>query len=266
MKIGFIGMGNMGFALAKGFSASDGSLEIGYLDPKVNSEEFRRFSSYKELADWSGTIFLAVKPQVCEEVLREISAYLSDEKHLLVSIVAGLTGERIRKICDETNSQAKFRRYIVAMPNTPMLVREGVCCYYPSDGATELDIEEVEKLFGSVGLVQRVSVKLMDTVPAISGSAPAYVYELIRAMGQAGIEQGFAGDVAYKLAAQTVLGAAKMVLETGEHPDVLQDRVCSPGGSTIEAVLALKENGFERAVHKAMESCTAKIIKMKNDC
>ncbi len=261
MKIGFIGMGNMGTALAKGFLASSKSLEIGYIDSNVQNDKLEQFSSYKELVEWAEIVFLAVKPQICEGVLREVSAYLS-KKHLLVSVVAGLTGERISKICGD----GEFCRYIVAMPNTPMLVREGVCCYYPSEEVSEADIKTVEELFGCVGLVQRVSVKLMDAVPAISGSAPAYVYELIRAMGQAGIEQGFAGDVAYKLAAQTVLGAAKMVLETNEHPDVLQDRVCSPGGSTIEAVLELKKNGFESAVHKAMESCTAKIIKMKNDC
>jgi pyrroline-5-carboxylate reductase len=129
----------------------------------------------------------------------------------------------------------------------------------PNDFIIEEEIKEVERLFQSFGKTERLEEKLMDAVPAISGSSPAYVYMLIEALADGGVSQGIARDKAYRLASQAVLGAAKMVLETGIHPGALKDSVCTPGGATIEAVTTLEKKQFRGAVLTAMESCTSKV-------
>ncbi len=266
MKIGFVGLGNMGSALAKGFAAGDKDVDIKYFDPNVKNEDFSKLEELSELCNWAEVLFLAVKPAVCKQVCADLAPLLQSKRHLLVSIVAGVDGEKLESFLSEGRPVGDaFRCYVVAMPNTPVMVAEGVCCYYCADGLGESDVQLVEELLGTVGLVKRVSCEQMDAVPAISGSAPAYVYQLIEAMGQAGVEQGFTAKDAYVLASQTVLGAAKMVLESKEHPAVLRDKVCSPGGSTIQAVLRLQAEGFATAVQKAMRDCTSKIKKMKKD-
>ncbi len=266
MKIGFVGLGNMGSALARGFAAKATDVEVGYFDPAVRSQEFKEFASVAELALWAGVLFLAVKPSVAQQACSELSGSLQVVDPLMVSIVAGLSGDKLERLLDEGRTgSGGFRRYVVAMPNTPMMVGEGVCCYYCGQDVSSADEQMIVALLGSLGLAKKVSIEQMDAVPALSGSSPAYVYQLIGAMGQAGVEQGFTAEDAYKLAAQSVLGAAKMVLECGEHPASLQDKVCSPRGSTIEAILQLQEHGFATAVHKAMQACTDKIKKMKKD-
>lgn len=253
----------MGLALARGFAQSNSDVEVGFFDPAVENADFRKFASLPDLAQWAQTLFLAVKPQVCGAVCGQLAGFLRAE-HLLVSIAAGVDAKRLESFLAESEA-AKLQRFVVAMPNTPMMVRQGVCCYYCGAGVSASEEQFVHNLFAGLGLAKKVSPKLMDAVPAISGSAPAYVYLLIRAMGEAGVEQGFSADDAYELAAQTVLGSAKMVLSSKEHPAVLQDKVCSPGGSTIEAVLRLQQEGFASAVQRAMQDCTNKIKKMKKD-
>ena len=247
-------------------------MEVGYYDPEVlklddvGKGKLRQFASLPELATWAKVIFLAIKPKVCSQVCRELAECLRGGEHLLVSIVAGVSGQKLEAFLGgEACEVAHRQEYVVAMPNTPMQVGEGVCCYYCGAGVTPQQAKLVQALFGSLGLARQVTPDLMDAVPAISGSAPAYVYLLVRAMGQAAVEQGFGAEDAYRLAAQTVLGAAKMVLETGEHPAVLEDKVCSPGGSTITAVSSLRAEGFVTAVRKAMSDCTEKIKRMKKD-
>jgi len=265
-RIGFVGLGNMGLALGKGFAESGQDVAVGYFDPNVENGDLRRFASLPDLVAWAQVLFLAIKPQVCGQVCQELAPLLQEGKQLLVSIVAGVSGQRLEELLGgDSCPVARQQRYVIAMPNTPMAVRQGVCCYYCGDGVESEQVKAVHALLGSLGLAKRIRRDLMDAVPAISGSAPAYAYLLISAMGQAGVEQGFCADDAYKLAAQTVLGAAKMVLASGEHPQTLVDKVCSPGGSTIEAVLRLQEEGFATAVQKAMADCTKKIKRMKKD-
>ena len=144
------------------------------------------------------------------------------------------------------------------MPNTPALVGEGMTAVCPNSLVTEDDVKEVCNLLSSFSKVEVVSEKLIDAVTSVSGSAPAYVYMFIEAMADAAVLQGMPRDKAYKFASQTVLGSAKMVLETGMHPGALKDMVCSPGGTTIEAVAELEANGFRSAVISAMNKCYEK--------
>ncbi|WP_291635278.1 pyrroline-5-carboxylate reductase, partial [Clostridium sp.] len=142
------------------------------------------------------------------------------------------------------------------------LVGEGMSALCANKNVTSDELEGVVKIFESFGKMEILEEKLMDLVPAVSGSSPAYVYMFIEALGDGAVLQGMPRDKAYKMAAQAVLGAAKMVLETGEHPGKLKDNVCSPGGTTIQAVYALEKNNFRGTVISAMESCTEKAIKM----
>ncbi|SQB89737.1 pyrroline-5-carboxylate reductase [Clostridium tetanomorphum] len=148
------------------------------------------------------------------------------------------------------------------MPNTPALVGEGMSALCYNELIHEKELEEVINIFKSFGRVEIINEKLMDVVPAVSGSSPAYVYMFIEALADGAVLDGMPRDKAYKMAAQAVLGSAKMILETGEHPGVLKDRVCSPGGTTIEAVYSLEMNNFRGSVIEAMRKCTEKTIKM----
>jgi pyrroline-5-carboxylate reductase len=148
------------------------------------------------------------------------------------------------------------------MPNTPSLVGEGMSVLCPNENVDSEDLEQVVQLFNSFGKTECLTESLMDAVPAISGSSPAYVYMFIEAMADGGVQQGIPRSQAYRLAAQAVLGAAQMVLETGKHPGQLKDDVCTPGGVTIEAVASLEKNQFRGAVLSAMKECTDKIKKL----
>ena len=144
------------------------------------------------------------------------------------------------------------------MPNTPALVGEGVTGVCKNPLITEEEFSYVMSLLGSFGMAEAISENLMDVCVAVSGSSPAYVFMLIEAMADAAVADGMPRDKAYKFAAQAVLGSAKMVLETGKHPGELKDMVCSPGGTTIEAVRVLEDKGFRSSIIEAMKACTAK--------
>jgi len=257
MKIGFIGLGNMASAiiggiLAKGmakaediigFDKFEGARENAKAKFSINIEE-----DNSQVAQMSDVLFLAVKPQFFPDVLDELKGQISKET-LIVSIAAGKTIEFLEK---GISSKHKIIR---CMPNTPALVGEGctgVCC---NEQVTDDEFERVLTLLNSFGKAYKITENMMDAVVAVSGSSPAYVFMFIEAMADGAVKAGMPRSQAYEFAAQAVLGSAKMVLETGKHPAELKDMVCSPAGTTIEAVKVLEEKGFRGAVMQAMEAC-----------
>lgn len=210
----------------------------------------------RKVAKFADILILAVKPHLYGTVLDEIK--LERKKNaVVVTIAAGIDLEFMYTYL------GKDAKIIRSMPNTPSLVGAGVTVFCYSKQVTGEEIEFIKTLFSSFGSVEVMEEKLMDYIPAISGSSPAYVYMLIEAMGDGGVRSGIPRDTAYRLAAQAVLGAAKMVLETGKHPGWLKDEVCTPGGATIEAVAALEEHKFRGAILSAMEACDQKNRAMK---
>jgi len=255
VRIGFIGAGNMGNAIIEGLIAS-GKTDIIACD--LNDEKLEQLKikgvavtrSIEEVCNVSDIVILAVKPQVFESVLKSIP----NTKPVFVSIAAGISICYIKKYLGE---DAKVVR---AMPNTPALIGKGVTALSFADNVTETEL--VKDIFDSVGVTEVVNENLMDAVVAASGSSPAYVYMMIEAMADAAVCAGLTRQAAYKMCAAAVAGSAEMVLKTGKHPGELKDMVCSPGGTTIDAVASLENDGFRSAVIKAMEVCAEKSKKL----
>ncbi|MDO5479752.1 MAG: pyrroline-5-carboxylate reductase [Clostridia bacterium] len=262
MKIGFIGAGNMGSAIIGGIVEKIKNAEIIVSD---NSESARKAicqkfgaveaKTNKDAANSSEILFLAVKPNVLDAVISEIKDFVSAET-LIISIVAGKSIEYME------NAFGKDIKLIRVMPNTPALVGEGMSALCKNQNVSDLDLENALEIFNSLGRAEVVAENIMDAVTAVSGSAPAYIFMLIEAMADGAVAGGMARNQAYNFAAQTVLGSAKMVLETGKHPAELKDMVCSPGGTTIDAVKVLEEKGFRCAVIDAMKACMDKSKKL----
>lgn len=196
----------------------------------------------------SDLILLAVKPIVMPQVLEEIAPVLQPNQ-LVVSIAVGLTLEFY------SQKLGSDRKIVRAMPNTPAAVRAGMTAFTFGPMVTEEEQQQVLDLFSLAGGTAVLPERLMNAVSALTGSSPAYVYMFIEAMADGGCYAGIPRDQSYQLAAQAVLGAAKMVLETGKHPGVLKDEVCSPGGTTIRAVAELEKRGMRSAVIEAMRTC-----------
>lgn len=257
-KIGFVGAGQMATALVKGIIRA-GLVSAGDLwasDPDQQARErFAAATGAKTLADNAGlveqvdVVVLAVKPSVAASVLDQLAPGLGGSK-LLVSIVAGV---RIAKLMERLGSQARVVR---VMPNTPCMVGCGASAFSRGGCATIEDARLVETLLGAVGLVVEVDERLLDAVTGLSGSGPAFVYLVIEALSDGGVCMGLPRATAVKLAAQTVLGAAQMVLSTGEHPAVLRDRVASPAGTTIAGIRALEAGGVRAALMAAVQAAT----------
>lgn len=255
-KIGFIGMGNMGYAMLKGALGVLSKEEIIFSCPdesrrqKVSEETGVRFvMSNAECANNAKYLVLAVKPQVYDVVLKNIHDIITEDS-VVISIAPGITIDDIKA------KLGANRRVVRAMPNTPALVGAGMAgiCYEAGDFSFE-ERDVIEQIFKSFGEVVTVPEKLMSAVVCASGSSPAYVYMFIEALADSVVKYGIPRKDAYKLVAQTVMGSAKMVLETNEHPGVLKDNVCSPGGTTIRAVEALEEAGLRNALFKATDAC-----------
>ncbi|MEW9096347.1 MAG: pyrroline-5-carboxylate reductase [Clostridiaceae bacterium] len=265
--IGIIGCGNMAQAIVEGIvkskiveteniMVSDMDEEkLNYMRKKHN---IKTTKSNTEVALNSDVIVLAVKPNIYAPVVEEIKDKVKNNV-VIVTIAAGISIDFIEK------GFGKDIKVVRTMPNTPALVGEGMTALCYNNFNKEEDVNYIVNIFESFGKVEIINEKLMDVVPAISGSSPAYVYMFIEALADGGVLDGLPRDKAYKMAAQAVLGAAKMVLETGEHPGALKDKVCSPGGTTIEAVYSLEKNNFRGAVIKAMKKCTEKTIKMSKN-
>ncbi len=258
--IGFIGGGNMASAIIGGILKA-GLVPKSQIIATAKTEQTRRSlqerfgirtaSSNPEAAKAADILFLAVKPHLFPEIIGELTGCIRPDT-LLVSIAAGQSIATIEKLF------RKDVRLIRAMPNTPALVGEAMSALSPNRFVSEEELTETVAIFESFGACEVVPEAMMDTVIGVSGSSPAYVYLFIEAMADAAVADGMPRTMAYKFAAQSVLGAAKMVLETGTHPGALKDAVCSPGGTTIEAVAALEEQGLRNAVIKAQRACVQK--------
>jgi pyrroline-5-carboxylate reductase len=254
-RLAVIGVGAMGQALVRGLIAA------GVYSPReivVSDADKSRLAAFidemeveaagnVEASSGAGTVILAVKPQVVHDVLEEISGYIRSEQ-IVISIAAGVT---INQIGSKLRSGVPVIR---AMPNTPCLVGAGAIALSRGKHADDSDMERAVAIFGAVGKVIEAPEKLMDAVTGLSGSGPAYIYIAIEALSDAGVHAGLPRQQAVMLAAQTVFGAAKMVLETAKHPAELKDAVTSPGGTTIAGVAALERAGYRAALLDAVEA------------
>lgn len=253
MKIGIIGAGNMSRAIVIGLisnKARPDSIMVSDLNEKKLAELNRygiKKGTNEQVVKFADVIILAVKPNVYPEVLPEVA----DAKKLIVSIAAGISLEYIKSVIGED------KRVVRVMPNTPALAGAGMTAIC-SDGAAEEDIESVKKIFGALGKILVTEEKYIDAVCGVSGSGPAYVFTMIDAMADGGVACGLTKSDAILLAAQTVFGSAKLLLETNMHPAELRDMVCSPGGTTIDAVKALEQDGFRAALIEAVEAACEK--------
>lgn len=262
--LGFIGSGNMGQAMLAGILKSNllknNQIIVSDLDEqklKAVAETYgvRTTTDSRELAARADIIILAVKPNIYDPVIRSIKDVITDGK-IIVTIAAGKSIASVEAIL---GTDAKIIR---TMPNTPALVSEGMSALCCNKNVTLSEQNEIKTIYESFGQVEIVPENLIDSVIGISGSSPAFVFMFIEALADAGVVWGLPRAKAYKLAAQAVLGSAKMVLVTGKHPGELKDMVCSPGGTTIEAVSTLENEGFRAAVIKAVADCVKKAKEM----
>jgi pyrroline-5-carboxylate reductase len=257
-RVGFVGAGNMGEALIKGLlqaglvpadaiAAADPRGER--LDQLARQYGIRAAADNGTLVRQSDVVILAVKPQIIGPVLREVASAV-DERKLVISLAAGVPTRSLRE------HLPRAERLIRVMPNTPALVLEGATAIARADGLREGDLDTAQELFGAVGRVVVLEEDAMDAVTGLSGSGPAYVAIVIESLADGGVKMGLDRTTAMTLAAQTVLGSAKLILETGAHPGQLKDMVASPGGTTIAGIAALEEGGVRRTFISAVERAT----------
>jgi len=264
LKIGFLGAGKMASALAKGF------VKAGLLSPDrlVASDPIEAArthfadavggattASNTDVVKFARVIILAVKPDQVEDVLAGLRARLTEE-HLLISIAAGV------KLGKLEGALIPGARVIRVMPNTPALVGASATAFALGRSALPEDGQLAKTLFSAVGLAYQVKESLLDAVTGLSGSGPAYVYLIIEALSDGGVAAGLPRELATTLAAQTVLGGAKMVLETGMHPGALKDMVTSPGGTTIEGIQELERGGVRGALMQAVRAAAKRAKKL----
>jgi len=256
-KIGFIGAGQMAEALARGFIGQGvtSPAKVCCTNPsQARRDVFESFGakavqSAAEVVEEADIIFLSVKPQYIASVLEEIRPLLT-EKKLLVSIAAGIT---IPTMETAGGDNAKIIR---VMPNTPCLVSATAAAMCKGSKATAEDAQVVKELMSAVGTIVECDEKLFNAVTGLSGSGPAYIFLMIEALADGGVAAGLPRAIASQLAAQTVFGASKMVVETGTHPGVLKDAVCSPAGTTITGVHALEKAGVRAAFMNAVKAAS----------
>lgn len=265
LKLGFLGVGNMGGAILRGVLSSGYLQEEDIAVCRRNRRKLEELSdeypgltcteSALELAEMCEMIILAVKPQYLRDILQEIKGELHDKA--VVSVAAGWTMQQLT--AELAGSGATCLR---AMPNTPAIVGEGMTAICEETSFDQDDFDFAKGIFDAVGKTVILPEKLFDGVIAISGSSPAYVFMMIEAMADAGVKEGLPRSTAYEMASQTLLGSALMVMQTGIHPGALKDAVCSPAGTTIEAVEMLERKGFRAAVMDAMAACAEKSRQM----
>ncbi|SNZ10153.1 pyrroline-5-carboxylate reductase [Persephonella hydrogeniphila] len=260
-KIGVIGCGNMGEAIIRGLTKSktvkSTDIIVSDIDPDkvelmVEKYNVAGTSSNRRVVENSEIIFLAVKPKDFLKTVEPIKDFFTEEK-VVISVIAGISIQKIKEVIKSI--------VIRVMPNTPALIGEGAIAVSFED-IDPIKREEIFHLLKSLGSVVEVDESLMDTVTGLSGSGPAYVFMFIEGLIQGGIKGGLSYKQASELAVQTVLGAAKLVKETGEHPSVLRDKVSSPAGTTIYALHKLEEKGLKDAVISAVEEATKRSKKL----
>lgn len=257
MKLGFIGTGNMATAMMGGIIENHiaSPEEIIGADPFAPGRErvkekygIRVTADNNEVVKNAEVVILSVKPQFYADVIAGIRDDVTDS-HLIITIAPGKT---LSWLADQFQKPVKIVR---TMPNTPAMVGEGMTGACKNAYVTDEDMEKALSILNGFGKAELIPEHMMDAVVAISGSSPAYVFVMIEAMADAAVSGGIPRSQAYKFAAQAVLGSAKMVLETGKYPGELKDMVCSPAGTTIEAVRVLEEKGFRSAIIEAMKKC-----------
>jgi len=264
LKIGFLGAGKMATALAKGFVRAELvfpkeiiASDVANIARNIFAKQTgaKTTASNSDVLKFANVVILATKPDQVSTALAEISGAFT-KNHLLISIAAGVTLSKLE------NLLPAGARVIRVMPNTPALVSEGASAFALGKNAGVADAELAKRLLSAVGVALQVKENLLDAVTGLSGSGPAYVYQFIEALSDGGVASGLPRDIATKLAAQTVLGAAKMVLETGQHPGALKDQVTSPGGTTIEGLHALEKGKLRATVMSAVRAATEKSKKL----
>ena len=263
--IGFIGAGNMGGAIISGMIIRGGvnAEDVYVTEPRITDEIKSLGVNVCELEDTvksSDYIVIAVKPNVMADILEKIAKITQIEDKVFITIAAGVD------IAYMKNGLGKKKKIVRVMPNLPMSVGEGMSVICGSDEVAENELAAAVKIFSCVGKTAVSSNEdMIDKCIAINGSAPAYVFMFIEALADGAVKNGVPRKDAYEIAAQTVLGAAKLVLDTEKHPAVLKDMVCSPAGTTIDAVCSLEADGFRNAVLNAVEVCTKKAENMKTE-
>ncbi|MBQ1608852.1 MAG: pyrroline-5-carboxylate reductase [Lachnospiraceae bacterium] len=268
-KVGFIGCGNMGSAMIGGI-LKNGLAGKDEIIASCKSEGTKERITKElgitvtldsaEVAQKADVVFLAIKPYQFDAVLPQINGKLEADQ-IVISVAAGKSLSMIETALMSIDVAGKLK-VVRAMPNTPALVGEAMTAITPNANLNEEDIAKVKALFESFGQVEVVPESMMNAVIGVSGSSPAFIYMLIEAMADAAVVEGMPRAQAYKFAAQSVLGSAKMVLETGMHPGALKDAVCSPGGTTIAGVEALEQCGFRGTVMEGIRATVAKAEEM----
>ncbi|MET3319830.1 UNVERIFIED_ORG: pyrroline-5-carboxylate reductase [Peribacillus simplex] len=257
-KIGFIGCGKMGAAMLEGMLRSEVISPENIMVSTASVETLTKITSKykiegcldnKEVAGFADFLFLGIQPAMHKQVLDEVKIHVK-EGAVIITMAAGITTSQIEE------GLGKPVKVVRTMPNTPSLVGEGMTAISINREIIAADITDVTTLLNSFGKTELIHEDLMDAVPAISGSSPAYVYMFIEALADGAVRDGIPRKQAYRMAAQSVMGAAKMVLETEKHPGALKDDVCTPGGATISAVASLEENQFRASILQAMKACT----------
>jgi len=259
VKIGFVGGGNMAEAILKGvLNGYCRPEQVRVFEPAAGRAAYltehygiRIAGSNRQVVEQSDLVVLAVKPQIIQSILSEIARAWTADK-LLVSILAGTTTAGLEQGFSLEVSVVR------AMPNTPAMIGEAATAICPGRFADEADMELARRLFATIGAVAQVSEAQMDAVTGLSGSGPAYIYSVIAALAAGGVAEGLPDDIALKLAAQTVVGAARMVQQTGESPTVLRERVCSPGGTTIAGLQVMNERGLQEVLVAGVQAATAR--------
>src|SRR5262245_587460 len=263
-RIGFLGAGKMATALAGGWLAAGLAARDRLLagdplpaarDAFRSATEARVTADNREVVRQSDVLIVAVKPQSMAALLAEVRPAVTRD-HLVVSVAAGVT---LRQLADGLGGD---RRLVRVMPNTPCLVGASASGYAAGEAATPEDVALVDRLLNAVGKAFRLPEQLLDAVTGLSGSGPAFVYVIIEALSDGGVRMGLPRDVATGLAAQTVLGAARMVLDTALHTGQLKDMVTSPGGTTIAGLHALERGGVRAALIDAVEAATRRATEL----
>lgn len=259
-SIGVCGTGNMGQAIVKGLVASKAIAADHIYLYNIHREKAAALAeetgavvvdSPLELAKRSQALIMGVKPNMMEKALASVRDGLSSDS-VVISIAAGVSLESLAGYAGEAT------KIIRVMPNTPAMVGQGMASISPNGMVTAEETADAVAVFSSFGKAEVVDEKMIDAVCGLIGSGPAYVYLFIEALADGAVLEGMPRQMAYTFAAQTVLGAAKMVLKTGAHPGALKDAVCSPGGTTIEAVRTLEEGGFRAAAMNAVRASAEK--------
>lgn len=263
-KIGVIGYGNIGEAMISGILNSEFTAPENILVSSRNQKKIKHAIENLKISvtrdnlkvvAFSDILIIAVKPIAMKEVLNEIKDHIKKEQ-VVVSVVSSVESSEIESVIGP-------HKIVRSMLNTPVMVNEGMSALSLSEAVTYEEESYIVEMFQSFGQAEIVDEKYMDVITAVAGTSPAYVFMLIEAMADGGVLMGLPRRKAYKMSAQTVLGAAKMVLKSEQHPGDLKDMVCSPGGSTIDGVYTLETNNFRGTIMKTIKDATRKVIRIR---